>query len=409
MSETNGKIRLAVVSPFLDKRHGTERAVVEWLSYLPDRFDIHIYSQRVEQMDPSKYTLHRIPKLPGPHLTNFLWWLFANPAWRWFDRVFRGTHYDIVYSPGANCLDADVLSVHIVFAEYREKVASQNKFSSQSLRFWPVVLHRKLYHALAATIEQWAYTDRHTQLVLYAKKTGEEIARHYGRPGPFPVLYLGLDHSTFNPVRRNQLRLAARRTLGIPDGQFTLFLIGNDWRNKGVAVLLDALVHLGDLPVGLCVVSEEAPSSCRDLIASRSLEDRVRFYPPRADVEFYYAAADAYVGPSLEDTFALPPAEAMACGLPVIVSSANGTCEIITEGRDGLVLQDPRDSVTLASMVRRLIDDPPFRKLLARNAAETTLSFTWERNSRDLAEIFEKILAHKTGHPQTLAPDAQNH
>ena len=58
----------------------------------------------------------------------------------------------------------------------------------------------------------------------------------------------------------------------------------------------------------------------------------MKFVPPRNDIEFYYAAADAYVGPSLEDTFAQPPAEAMACGLPVIVSSANGTSEIVTDG-----------------------------------------------------------------------------
>ena len=68
---------------------------------------------------------------------------------------------------------------------------------------------------------------------------------------------------------------------------------------------------------------------------------RVHFLPPRQDVEFYYAAADAYVGPSLEDTFALPPQEAMACGMPVIVSAENGTSEIITDGKDGLILGIP--------------------------------------------------------------------
>jgi hypothetical protein len=66
-----GKIRLAVVSPFLDKQNGTERIVIEWLSNLPPTFEIHIYSQRVEDIDPSKYVFHRIPRLPGPHLFNF--------------------------------------------------------------------------------------------------------------------------------------------------------------------------------------------------------------------------------------------------------------------------------------------------------------------------------------------------
>ena len=68
MGPIKPKARLAVVSPFLDKRHGSERITIEWLSHLPDEFDIHVYSQRVEDFDQSKFTWHRIPKLPGPHL-----------------------------------------------------------------------------------------------------------------------------------------------------------------------------------------------------------------------------------------------------------------------------------------------------------------------------------------------------
>ena len=56
MSPTKPKPRLAVVSPFLDKRQGSERITIEWLSHLPDEFDIHVYSQRVEDFDESKFT-----------------------------------------------------------------------------------------------------------------------------------------------------------------------------------------------------------------------------------------------------------------------------------------------------------------------------------------------------------------
>src|SRR6202044_3390442 len=104
---------------------------------------------------------------------------------------------------------------------------------------------------------------------------------------------------------------------------------------------------------------------------AQALEGRMRILPPRRDVEFYYAAADAYVGPSLEDTFALPPAEAMASGLPTIVSAVNGTSEIITDGVDGMILDDPRNVAGLTALVRRLHDDESFRLRLGRTAAET--------------------------------------
>ena len=85
-----GKPRVAVVSPFFDKRHGTERRVVEWISHLADTFEIHVYSQSVEDLNLSKITWHRIPKLPGPHLFNYLWWFAANRFARAWDRRIRG-------------------------------------------------------------------------------------------------------------------------------------------------------------------------------------------------------------------------------------------------------------------------------------------------------------------------------
>lgn len=409
MAARMSRPRLAVVSPFLDKRHGTERRAVEWITQLAGAFEIHVYSQRVEDVDLSTITWHRIPRLPGPHLFNFLWWVAANRLWRLFDSRFRRLHHDLVFSPGVNCLDADAVSVHIVFGEYLRQVESKMRFRDNPVSAWPRLAHRKLYYRLLVSLERRVYANPGTALILIAKKTGEEITRHYARGGPFPVLYLGIDHATFNPSRRAELRRTARESLGLAPERFVLLLIGNDWRNKGVPVLLESLEQLRGLPVDLLVVSAEDSAACASLISERGLEKRVRLLPPRRDVEFYYAAADAYVGPSLEDTFALPPVEAMACGLPVIVSSANGACEIVTGGQDGLVLPDPRDSASLAAMIQRLVEDRAFREFLGGNAAAASLRFTWERNGRDLAAIFQGILARKTREEaQTLAPGMQN-
>ena len=397
MAAGSQRPRLAVISPFLDKSHGTERRVVEWVSHLADNFETHIYSQHVEDVDFSKVIWHRIPKLPGPHLVNFLWWLAANHLWRSWDRHVRGLRHDLIFSPGINCLDADAVSVHIVFAEYVRRVKTEMNLLESSIRNWPALVHRRLYYHLLVSLERRVYANPRTVLILIARKTAAGLERFYGRVDRFPILYLGLDHTIFNPVRRQTLRDKARRELGLSATEFALVLVGNDWRNKGVPVLLEALAQARDLPVRLMVVSREDSAPCRTLIQERGLEDRVKFVPPRNDIEFYYAAADAYVGPSLEDTFAQPPAEAMACGLPVIVSSANGTSEIVTDGVNGLILSDPTDSTTLAAMIRRLYGDRVFRDQIASSAADTTLAYTWESNGRELVKIFEEILRRKAG------------
>jgi UDP-glucose:(heptosyl)LPS alpha-1,3-glucosyltransferase len=398
---TPSKPVLAVVSPFIDKRHGTERRIAEWTSRLSGEFDVHVYSQWVEDLDLTRLTWHRIPKIPGPHLVNFLWWLAANHLWRWRDRRFRGIAHDLVFTAGTNCLDADAISIHIVFAEFVRQVRSEMSLQRNSILSWPRLIHRDLYYRLITLLERHLYTQPRAQLILIARKTAEDLNRFYGPHDVLPVVYMGIDHTTFNPQLRMARRDEARGELGIRDEQFVLLLVGNDWRKKGLCTLLDALPVLADRQVLLLVVGDDEKFSYQKQIQRYGLSDRVRFLPSRPDVAFYYAAADAYVGPSLEDTFAQPPAEAMACGLAVITSVTNGTAEIITDGVDGLIVQDPNDPKELAAQIRRLFQDPNFRGQLGENAARTSLRYTWDQNGEQMKEIFKNVLRHKTVRAET--------
>jgi hypothetical protein len=167
-------MRLAVVSPFLDRRHGTERCIVEQI----ERFlktpgcEIHIYSQSVEDFTvvrssdlgssavPSGTAVwHPIPSLPGPHLLNFLWWYFANQGLRWFHQRFRSIHFDVVFSPGINCWDANAIVVHIVFHEFFRLVRDDLRLRNAPIRTWPVLLHRLLYYRLIMALETRIYPD----------------------------------------------------------------------------------------------------------------------------------------------------------------------------------------------------------------------------------------------------------
>jgi glycosyltransferase involved in cell wall biosynthesis len=385
---------LAVVSPFIDKRHGTERWIAEWTSRLSGEFDVHVYSQRVEDLDLTRLTWHRIPKIRGPHLVNFLWWLAANHLWRWRDRRFRGITHDLVFTAGTNCLDADAISIHIIFAEFVRRVRSEMYLQRNSIFSWPRRIHRDLYYRLITLLERHLYTQPSAQLILIARKTAKDLDRFYGPHDVLPVLYMGIDHTTFNPQLRMARRDEARRELGIRDEQFVLLLVGNDWRKKGLCTLLDVLPVL-DRQVLLLVVGDDEKFLYVRQIQRYDLVDRVRFLHSRPDVAFYYAAADAYVEPSVEDTFAQPPAEAMACGLAVITSVTNGTAEIITDGMDGLIIQDPTNSKELATQIRRLCEDPYFCRWLGENAARTSLRYTWDQNGEQMKEIFTNMLRNK--------------
>jgi len=403
-------IRICIVSPFLDRQHGTERCISEQIERFArlHGYDVTIYSQRVEDIAGVTPRLQaqnesagggifwrRVPALPGPHLFNYLWWFFANQVCRWVDRRFRGTRFDLVYSPGINCPDADVIAVHMVFAEFRQRMESELRFLATSFSGWPRLLHRRLYYRLAIALEKRYYTHCDAVLVGVSHKTLGDLTRFYGVPARGEVVYHGLRAELFSPEMRVRLRSSARAELGLEGNTFAWLLIGNDWKKKGLPCLLEAVADLQEREICLLVVGQDDSSPYEKTIERLGLAGRIRFLPLRRDVQTYYAAADAYVGPSLEDAFALPPAEAMASGLPVIVSCQAGLSELVSDGEDALLLRAANDANELRQLMERLLRDSALRERLGVNAARKMQRMTWDQNAAEMDRIFRGVLANK--------------
>lgn len=403
------KMRIAVVSPFLDRRHGTERCIVEQIERIARQSgcEVHIYSQRVEDLAvapfspgaspaaPGSLVWHKVSAIPGPHLLQFGWWFLANRFQRWFDARFRSLRFDLVFSPGINCLDADAVAVHIVFHEFHRLTREEWRFRSVPFRDWPRLIHRRLYYRLIRRLEKRVYSAPRVRLAAVSRLTASELTRHFGRTD-VTVIPNAVDTAVFHPAARAARRAAARRAFALGQDDVLLLLLGNDWKKKGLSCLLDSLAACRDLPLRLLVAGRDDPSPYRPLLERLRLQDRVRFAASSPDVLQFYAAADAYVGPSLHDSFALPPAEAMACGLPVITSSQNGGAEMIADGEDGFVLRDPHDSAALAALLRRLCEQPELRRRIGESAARTAQQYTWEKNAEMTRRWLEEVLRKKT-------------
>lgn len=387
--------RIAVVSPFLDKQHGTERCIAEELERLSGDYEFHLYSMHVEDMDLSRIHWHRIPRLPGPLFFRYVWWFLANHLARWWDVHIGRAPRDLLFSPGVNCLDADIIAVHVVFAEFYSLMKRELNPWRSSVRSWPRLLHRWCYYHLLMTLERIAYTNPKTLLVPVSKRVAGAIERWYGRSDVLPVVYNATDLNRFCPQERARLRAAARLALKLDDATFAILLIGNDWENKGLPCLLSAVERLADPRLRVLIVGQDDVAPYQPVLRGSGLSQVVSFLPIRTDVEHYYAAADAYAGPSLEDAFSLPPLEAMACGLPVIVSRRSGVSEIITPGVDGFVLEDSRDASALAVLLRSLRDDPSLRRRVGAQAAQTARQFSWDRNATEMRARLDTALSQK--------------
>src|SRR6202007_3195693 len=107
--------------------------------------------------------------------------------------------------------------IHIFFAGFVRRVRSEMYLQRNPIFSWPRRIHRHLYYRLITLLERHLYTQPRAQLILIARKTAEDLNRFYGPHDVLPVLYMGIDHTTFNPPLRVARRDEARRDLGIRD------------------------------------------------------------------------------------------------------------------------------------------------------------------------------------------------
>ncbi len=406
-------MRLAVVSPFLDRRHGTERALAELLERLArkERCEIHLYAQRVEDLALSQPGVthaqnsgaiiwHKVSSIPGPHLLQFLVWLFLNFICRAWDRWVHGLRFDLVVSPGINCLDADVVIVHALFHRLQE-LAREEDFDSARPGFLRR-LHRRAYYALLAGLERRIYADPKVSLAAVSQRTATLLKDYFHRQD-VRVIPNGVDAAQFSPSARLALRAEARRRRAIKETDFVLLLIGNDWRVKGLETVLRAMSTLRELPILVIAAGDDSPDSFRETAKSLGISERCRFEPSRENVLDFYAAADLYVSPSREDSFGLPVAEAMVCGLPVITSAYAGVADLFRDGMDGFILRQVDDFQGLAQTLQQLHADEVLRKNVGDAAAKAALQWTWDRNAAEVWDLL-KDAANKKSPPPARRP-----
>jgi len=105
-----------------------------------------------------------------------------------------------------------------------------------------------------------------------------------------------------------------------------------------------------------------------------------------------YGAADLCVLPTVHEPFGLPTLEAMASGVAVIVSRCAGVAEIITDGVDGVLLDEPSDARELAGKMGPLLLDPDLRGKLGEHARKTAAKLDWSEIASRVEDIYRTLV-----------------
>jgi len=173
-----------------------------------------------------------------------------------------------------------------------------------------------------------------------------------------------------------------------PPEKFRVLFVGSLSLQKGVQYLLEAFsqLRLKDAELVLCgAVTDDA----KPTLAKYAGQYRLIGPFAHSCLPDIYRRASIYVQASIQEGSALAIYEAMACGLPVIVTTHTGA--IARDGIDGFVVPI-RDARAIADRILELYEDKPRRETMGRSARARALEFTWDRYADSVIQVYERLL-----------------
>lgn len=199
-------------------------------------------------------------------------------------------------------------------------------------------------------------------------------------PAKVSIVPYGVDPDVFPAKVENRRR------------EFTILFVGTLGLRKGVLYLLEAvknlrLPHVQVICIGALDAEMELPL--------RPYQGLFLHLPnvPKVQLKRYYQDADVFVLPSLADAYPLAVLEAAVTGLPVITTTNVGSCDLLTEGRSGLIVP-PGDAEALATAILSLYSSEDLREEMGRFNLSMLETFTWDAYKKTLIDTYKtRILA----------------
>ena len=375
-------MKIALVHKRLELRGGTERVLYRTAEGLRDRgHEVHLFCGRFLIPPPEGVFAHRVPCIAWPRTARLLSFAVLSPKiiarFSWdavmsFDRI---TRQDVFRSGGGP---------HRLFIQ--KMAQDQGRWKALWYRISP-------YHRSVLMIERWQMSAAGSRkIIAVCRQVKREIVDTYRVPdAKVVVIHNGVDHERFHPRRRWKEGSEIRDELGIPADRPVVLFVGTGFRRKG----LDRLLRLwNDHELeGVCLLvvgNDSRLSSYR----SRCKRKEIVFVGTQPHVEKYYAAANLFVLPSIQEAFGNVVLEALASGLPVItVAGVGPTDKMEGELKEG-ILADPDDPIELKRKILRFLD-PARWSSLSQQARQLAETFSWQRYLDEVENCLGNILARR--------------
>jgi glycosyltransferase involved in cell wall biosynthesis len=234
-------------------------------------------------------------------------------------------------------------------------------------------------------------------VVTLGEAMRDEILERGVDPDKVIIVPNGVSEEFLQPLPDDQGKLKA--SLGIKPGEHVVGLVSSLVAHEGIGTLLEAVKILNDRGVrtrALIVGDGPERPALQRQAAALGLDAIFPGRVPMSQVRAYHAVLDVFVVPRTPDRVCqlvtpLKPVEAMASGLPVVVSGVKALSEIVNDKVTGL-LSAPLDPAALADALSELLDRPELRAELGANAREwVARDRTWAHNATRYREAYQRL------------------
>jgi glycosyltransferase involved in cell wall biosynthesis len=206
------------------------------------------------------------------------------------------------------------------------------------------------------------------------------------------ILRNAVDISRFKPSKN----VGMRQSYKIEDNDILILFIGHLEPFKGIFELLDAFkkIRINHHNCKLMIVGEgHEEQKVKNIVSKFDLDEYTIFtgkVSPET-IQNFYQMADIFTLPSYTEGLPLVVIEAMACGLPVVVSTVGGIPELVNDGVNGFLVP-PKDKFSLTEKLEILVDNEELRQKFGLKALETVDDeFNIEKKVEKMIEIYKEL------------------